>query len=87
MYELKHYLVLKLKRMNSRFLKNGGCKAFNIAKDDKKVNYFLTIFQKFFLKHMFIYIFPQMKKESARFFVIKTHHGKMLKNWMIWNLT
>lgn len=68
MYELKHYLVLKIKRMNLRFLKNGACKAFNIAKYDKKENYFLTIFQKFFSKHMFIYIFPQMKKRERKVF-------------------
>lgn len=54
--------------MNSRFLKNGGCKAFNIAKYDKKVNYFLTIFQKFFLKHMFIFYISANEKRERKVF-------------------
>lgn len=49
--------------MNSRCLKNGACKAFNIAKYDKKVNYFLTIFQKFFSKHVYLYISANEKRE------------------------
>lgn len=68
MYELKHYLVLKLKRIHSRFLKNGACKAFNIVKYDKKSKLFLNNFSKVLFKaHVYLYISANEKRERKVF--------------------
>lgn len=40
------------------------------------------------LNHVYLYISVKWKKKrSANFIVLKTHYGKTLRNWIIWNLT